>query len=150
MQPAPVRLPYPAGLAASPGVPHYVPPPTGPPTYLPTHSEPATISHPHHQYMPSPLLPNVVPVGPQSCSSTNSGTVASGLTHHKRKRYKFLLLKRNDLNPYSGGPSESILFLIVWGDTSMLYYWLEIHCHLEGRYAKGSFWVKGVWKFHVS
>lgn len=74
---------YSGGLSGPPGVPHYMGPSGGGPTYLPSQEVPPQ----HHQMLTGPLMPNVIPVGPQSCSSSNSGTVGVSLSpQSKRKR----------------------------------------------------------------
>lgn len=85
---------YTGGLTGSPGVPHYVGS-SGGPTYLPTHPDPSPVQH--QQMVPSPLLTNVTSVGPQSCSTSNSGSVGLSLSHSKRKRYDAVILTKGQM-----------------------------------------------------
>ena len=80
-----VMYSYTSGLGGPSSTAHFVGTSTGGPTYLPS-SETAPQ---HHQMLANPLVPNIIPVGPRSCSSTTSGTlgISSLSPHAKRKRY---------------------------------------------------------------
>lgn len=74
---------YAGGLTGPSSPTHYVGFPGGP-TYMPPHV--GAVPAPHHQMITTPLVPNVLPTGSLSCSSSSSVTPVPISPHAKRKK----------------------------------------------------------------